>query len=144
MDAQALAAIAYIPCDPILGCKGLFVGVQHWTSLMLLTGLIMSLYAGLIESYTQRSVQSAKVRKDYLHLLRWMGCLLLLCCANVLKTLIAKMLSCHFYCSGYFDKMQDARRKVGGRSRAVCYFTSDTSSNASSSCCGAWHLLLIC
>lgn len=89
--------------------------LQRWTSLVLLVGLLMSLYAGLIQSYAQRSQLPEDVKRAYLYILRIMGCLLLLSCANVLKTLIAKILSCHFYCSGYFDKMQDALRKVADR-----------------------------
>lgn len=84
--------------------------------MVLLIGLLMALYAGFIESHAQRSAQPAKTKRAYLYILRIMGCLLLLSVANVAKTLIAKILSCHFYCSGYFDKMQDALRKV------CCYF----------------------
>ena len=92
-------------------CTGA-LALQRWTSLMVLIGLLMGLYAGFIYSHAQRSAQSGNTKKAYLYVLRLLGCMLLCSFANVLKTLIAKILSCQFYCTGYFDKMQDALRKV--------------------------------
>ena len=91
---------------------------QLWASVMVFIALLMALYSGLIESHAQRASQSVKTKRAYLYVLRIMGCMLLTSFGNVMKTLIAKVLSCHFYCSGYFDKMQDALRKVRA---AMCF-----------------------
>jgi hypothetical protein len=42
-----------------------------------------------------------------------LGCLLIAACANVLKTLAAKLLATTFHRQAHFDKMQDALSKVG-------------------------------
>jgi hypothetical protein len=41
-----------------------------------------------------------------------LGCLLIAACANVLKTLAAKLLATTFHRQAHFDKMQDALSKV--------------------------------
>ena len=44
-------------------------------------------------------------------LFRVLFCSLLFLCANVLKKLLAKLFSSHFYKATHYDKMQDALRK---------------------------------
>lgn len=81
-------------------------------SITIFLGTIIALYWGLVCSYGFRADRSKEARSRYLASLRTLCCLLLLSAVNVSKTMLAKLMSAHFYVEGYFDKMQDALRKV--------------------------------
>ena len=71
----------------------------------------MALFAGLFQASVY-STRDKDVIKAYGFIMKLLGCILLACSANVLKTLCAKLLSNHFYQDSYFEKMQDALCKV--------------------------------
>lgn len=73
-------------------------------------GLITVLLASIFQAYAYSS--SPKVHTFYVSLLRVFCCLTLFAAGMILKTLAAKILSSHFNKSSFFDKMQDALRKV--------------------------------
>ena len=81
-------------------------------SIAIFLGTMIALYWGLVCSYGRRSQQSEKTRHQYLQSLRYLCCLLLLSTVNVAKSLLAKVMSAHFYVEGYFDRMQAALRQV--------------------------------
>ena len=86
--------------------------LQKWVSITIFLGTIIALYWGLVCSYGFREDRSKEARGRYMSSLRTLCCLLLLSAVNVAKTMLAKLMSAHFYVEGYFDKMQDALRKV--------------------------------
>ena len=63
-------------------------------------------------THTYMHAQPAQTEGVYWALLQGLCCVLLFCAGNVLKTLLAKLLSSHFYKASYFAKMQDALRKA--------------------------------
>jgi len=71
----------------------------------------MGLFAGLFQSSVY-GTGDIDVIFVYEFIIKTLGCVLLACSANVLKTLFAKLLSNHFYRDSYFEKMQDALCKV--------------------------------
>jgi hypothetical protein len=71
----------------------------------------MALFAGLFQT-SVTSTGDTDVIDVYWAIIKTAGCVLLACSANVLKTLVAKLMSNHFYRDSYFDKMQDALCKV--------------------------------
>lgn len=73
-------------------------------------GLITVLLAAIFQDYAHNNTRN--VRTFYTTLLRMFCCLTLFAAGMVFKTLAAKMLSSHFNKSSFFDKMQDALRKV--------------------------------
>ncbi len=73
-------------------------------------GLITVLLAAIFQDYAHNKTKN--VRTFYTTLLRIFCCLTLFSVGMILKTLAAKMLSSHFNKSSFFDKMQDALRKV--------------------------------
>lgn len=48
----------------------------------------------------------------YWIIVKVMSCAFLACMGNVIKTLLAKLFSTHFYQASYFTKMEEALRKV--------------------------------
>lgn len=61
-------------------------------------------------------------REEYVQLawslcIKLLICFILFCLANVVKTLLAKLLSSHFHKRAHFDKMRDALNKA---SRTLC------------------------
>ena len=73
-------------------------------------GLITVLLAAIFQDYAHNNTKN--VRTFYTTLLRIFCCLTLFAAGMILKTLAAKILSSHFNKSSFFDKMQDALRKV--------------------------------
>lgn len=73
-------------------------------------GLITVLLASIFQDYAHDS--SKNVHTFYTTILRVFCCLTLFAAGMILKTLAAKILSSHFNKSSFFDKMQDALRKV--------------------------------
>lgn len=90
----------------------LAVALQRWVSIAIFLGTVIALYWGLVCSYGRREGQPKETSLHYLNSLRWMCCLLLCSCVNVAKSLLAKVMSAHFYVESYFDKMQAALRQV--------------------------------
>ena len=86
--------------------------MQRWVSTTIFLGTIIALYWGLVCSLGVQEPRTKEARKHYLASLRSLCCLLLMSGVNVAKTMLAKLMSAHFYVEGYFDKMQDALRKV--------------------------------
>ena len=84
--------------------------MQTWFERTLRMGLITVLLASIFQSYAHN--QSKQVYTFYATLLRIFCCLTLFAAGMIFKTLAAKMLSSHFNKSSFFDKMQDALRKV--------------------------------
>lgn len=80
-------------------------------------GLITVLLAAIFQGPARQS--SAGTLNFYNTLLRLFCCFTLFSAGMILKTLAAKMMSSHFNKSSYFDKMQDALRKVGTRAPTV-------------------------
>ena len=74
-------------------------------------GFFMALFAGLFQASIY-GTGDLDVIYVYEFIIKTLGCMLLACSANVLKTLFAKLLSNHFYRDSYFEKMQDALCKV--------------------------------
>lgn len=74
-------------------------------------GFFMALFAGLFQASIY-GTGDLDVIYVYEFIIKTLGCLLLACSANVLKTLFAKLLSNHFYRDSYFEKMQDALCKA--------------------------------
>ena len=75
--------------------------------------LLIPLFVGCF--YTKNNTND-HVRNVFQTLARLMGCLLLFFFANVLKTLIAKIMASHFHKEAHFEKMQEALQKVSGAS----------------------------
>ena len=84
-------------------------------------GFFMALFAGLFQA-SVNSTGDQDVIGVYWAIIKTLGCILLACSANVLKTLFAKLLSSHFYRDSYFEKMQDALCKVSLASAASRLF----------------------
>lgn len=84
--------------------------LQTWFERTVRMGLITVLLAAIFQDYARN--QSRNVRTFYYTLLRIFCCLTLFAAGMIIKTLAAKMLSSHFNKSSFFDKMQDALRKV--------------------------------
>lgn len=74
-------------------------------------GMITILLVSIFQNYAHNQ-KSNKVLIFYNTLLRIFCCSTLFAAGMVFKTLAAKMLSSHFNKSSFFDKMQDALRKV--------------------------------
>ena len=74
-------------------------------------GFFMALFAGLFQASIY-GTGDLDVVYVYEFIIKTLGCVLLACSANVLKTLFAKLLSNHFYRDSYFEKMQDALCKA--------------------------------
>ena len=79
----------------------------------------MGLFAGLFQSSVY-GTGDIDVIFVYEFIIKTLGCVLLACSANVLKTLFAKLLSNHFYRDSYFEKMQDALCKGSHRICCLC------------------------
>ena len=92
--------------------EALHVVLQSWVTIAIFLGTMIALYWGLVCSYGRREGQPKETSLHYLNSLRWMCCLLLCSCVNVAKSLLAKVMSAHFYVESYFDKMQAALRQV--------------------------------
>lgn len=75
--------------------------------------LLIPLFVGCF--YTKFNDQSSHVRSVFRTLTRLLGCLLLFFFANVLKTLVAKIMASHFHKEAHFEKMQEALQKVQPR-----------------------------
>ncbi|KAA6420817.1 MAG: small conductance mechanosensitive ion channel family [Trebouxia sp. A1-2] len=84
------------------------IGVRTGLERVVRMALTIGLYVWVFQS--QASLDK-KVNKDYLNIRRVQFCGLLFLCANVLKKLLAKLFSSHFYKATHYDKMQDALRK---------------------------------
>ena len=80
--------------------------LQTWFERTMRIGLITILLAAIFHGH------SPQTDKNAASLLRTFGCLTLFSAGMVLKTLAAKILSSHFNKASFFDKMQDALRKV--------------------------------
>lgn len=61
--------------------------------------------------YTKNFTNS-HVKDVFQTLSRLLGCMLLFFFANVLKTLVAKIMASHFHKEAHFEKMQEALQKV--------------------------------
>lgn len=85
--------------------------LQTWFERTLRMGLITILLAAIFQGPAHSVGHSSLT--VYNTLLRLACCATLFAAGMVLKTLAAKMLSSHFNKASYFDKMQDALRKVG-------------------------------
>lgn len=72
--------------------------------------LMIPLFVGCFYS---RDNTNSHVHNVFRTLARLMGCLLLFFFANVLKTLMAKIMASHFHKEAHFEKMQEALHKVG-------------------------------
>ncbi|BDA50989.1 Mechanosensitive ion channel protein 4 [Coccomyxa sp. Obi] len=83
------------------------VGLRRWLQRTLCVAFFMGLFAGLFQQSVNRTADQDLVAAYWI-IMKTAGCILLACSANVLKTLIAKLMSNHFYRDSYFEKMQDA------------------------------------
>lgn len=71
--------------------------------------LITPLFVGCFYS---KDLTNSHVKDVFRTLCRLLGCLLLFTFANVLKTLLAKIMASHFHKEAHFEKMQEALQKV--------------------------------
>lgn len=71
--------------------------------------LLIPLFVGCF--YTKDN-ENNHVKNVFRTLARLLGCLLLFFFANVLKTLVAKIMASHFHKEAHFEKMQEALQKV--------------------------------
>jgi hypothetical protein len=71
--------------------------------------LLIPLFVGCF--YTKDN-ENTHVKNVFRTLARLLGCLLLFFFANVLKTLVAKIMASHFHKEAHFEKMQEALQKV--------------------------------
>lgn len=71
--------------------------------------LITPLFVGCFYS---KDLTNSNVKDVFRTLSRLLGCLLLFTFANVLKTLLAKIMASHFHKEAHFEKMQEALQKV--------------------------------
>ena len=71
--------------------------------------LLIPLFLGCF--YT-KDIGHGRVHDVFQTLARLLGCLLLFFFANVLKTLVAKVMASHFHKEAHFEKMQEALQKV--------------------------------
>lgn len=71
--------------------------------------LLIPLFVGCF--YTKNN-ENKHVQNVFRTLARLLGCLLLFFFANVLKTLVAKIMASHFHKEAHFEKMQEALQKV--------------------------------
>ena len=79
--------------------------------------LLIPLFVGCF--YTKNN-ENTHVQSVFRTLARLLGCLLLFCFANVLKTLVAKIMASHFHKEAHFEKMQEALQKVGLYGVSLC------------------------
>lgn len=86
------------------------VALQVWFERTVRIGLISILLAATFQPYAYSGDDT--VHRFYRTLLRIACCAVLFSFGMVLKTLGAKMLSSNFNKNSFFDKMQDALRKV--------------------------------
>ncbi|CAL8467439.1 g6977 [Coccomyxa elongata] len=70
--------------------------------------LLMPLYVPL---FSPRAYASGTASTIYVNVLKAIGCLILFTFANVLSTLLAKLMASHFHKATHFHKMQEAIRK---------------------------------
>ena len=75
--------------------------------------LLTPLFIGCFYS---KDLANGHVKDVFRTLCRLLGCLLLFTFANVLKTLLAKIMASHFHKEAHFEKMQEALQKVGDHS----------------------------
>lgn len=73
-----------------------------------------------VVAFADRTERPEDVQLAYSLALRLLICLALLAAGNVLKTLLAKLLATHVHRKAFFDKMQDALRKVDLRLSRCC------------------------
>lgn len=71
--------------------------------------LMTPLFVGCFYS---KDLTNYHVKDAFRTLCRLLGCLLLFTFANVLKTLLAKIMASHFHKEAHFEKMQEALQKV--------------------------------
>ena len=71
--------------------------------------LMTPLFVGCFYS---KDLTNSHVKDVFRTLCRLLGCLLLFTFANVLKTLLAKIMASHFHKEAHFEKMQEALQKV--------------------------------
>lgn len=71
--------------------------------------LMTPLFVGCFYS---KNFTNYHVKDVFRTLCRLLGCLLLFTFANVLKTLLAKIMASHFHKEAHFEKMQEALQKV--------------------------------
>ncbi|KAK9829569.1 hypothetical protein WJX72_006541 [[Myrmecia] bisecta] len=83
------------------------IGMRKGVERLLRAGLIIGIFAAIF----QDRARVRGVRDVYTVLLRLLCCIVLFASANVVKTLLAKLMSSHFYQETHFQKMQDALRK---------------------------------
>ncbi len=76
---------------------------QRWLQRTMCVGFFMALFAGLFQASIY-GTGDLDVVYVYEFIIKTLGCVLLACSANVLKTLFAKLLSNHFYRDSYFER----------------------------------------
>ena len=104
---------ATLPCASYNSSSSLILScpVQRWLQRTMCVAFFMALFAGLFQASVY-GTGDLDVIYVYEFIIKTLGCLLLACSANVMKTLFAKLLSNHFYRDSYFEKMQDALCKA--------------------------------
>lgn len=65
-----------------------------------------------VAAFKDGRVRPEEIQLAYVTALKVLLCLVLLTGGNIVKTLVAKLLSSHFHKRAHFDKMQDALNKV--------------------------------
>ncbi|KAL3160440.1 hypothetical protein ABBQ32_010760 [Trebouxia sp. C0010 RCD-2024] len=84
------------------------VGTRKPLRRFLRVALMTPLFVGCFYS---KDFSNTNVRDVFKTLCRLLGCLLLFTFANVLKTLLAKIMASHFHKEAHFEKMQEALQK---------------------------------
>ncbi|KAL0039998.1 hypothetical protein WJX79_001782 [Trebouxia sp. C0005] len=84
------------------------VGTRKPLRRFLRVALLIPLFVGCF--YTKDN-ENTHVKNVFRTLARLLGCLLLFFFANVLKTLVAKIMASHFHKEAHFEKMQEALQK---------------------------------
>ena len=90
-------------------CQLLCAMLQKPLRRFLRVALLIPLFVGCF--YTKDN-ENTHVKNVFRTLARLLGCLLLFFFANVLKTLVAKIMASHFHKEAHFEKMQEALQKV--------------------------------
>lgn len=112
--------------DQLAQSSGFFISLWLWSPLQkplarfLRACLILPVFVGC---FVGRAHDGAGIQKAYSYMVKLLGCAILFFFANVLRTLVAKMMSTHFHKEAHFKKMQEALQKV-------CCIPLDIASNA--------------
>eukprot|EP00884_Botryococcus_braunii_P003244 jgi/Botrbrau1/12920/Bobra.92_1s0001.2 len=85
------------------------IGIRVWLDRSIRLALILLVFGLMFRTHADTG--EAIVSQVYWIVIRVLSCAFLACIANVVKTLLAKLLSTRFYKASYFEKMEEALKK---------------------------------